>query len=243
MTILAASFGCSSEPKMSTAETDSIEIPNMVTFDVNMLISDSGVIKYKALSPIWYVYENDIKNKYWYFPEGIRLDQIDTTFSTEFSIEADTAYNYETKQIWHLIKNVKVHSTSGEYFETNDLYWDLRKHEVYSDSFIHIERPDAIIEGYGFTSDDAFTKYEIRQTSGIFPFQDNAPVRSTDATDSISSDDNEAIADYSDDTDNQEQKISTNSTDRNSLRPARHPKFNMKEPELKNDEIIKPNND
>ena len=169
---------------MTTAQVDSVELPNMVTRDVNMLISDSGVIKYKALAPIWYVYENDVRNKYWYFPEGIRLDQIDTTFTTEFSIESDTAYNYETKQLWHLIKNVKVHSTSGEYFETNDLYWDLRRHEVYSDSFIHIERPDAIIEGFGFKSDDAFTKYEIRQTSGIFPFQDNGvPRRDKDSTD------------------------------------------------------------
>ena len=166
--------GCSAESKEQAGEGDSIELPNMVTSDVNMLISDSGVIKYKAIAPLWYVYENDVRNKYWYFPEGIRLDQIDTTFATEFSIESDTAYNYETKQLWHLIKNVKIRNTVGEYFETNDLYWDMRNHKVYSDSFIHIERPDAIIEGFGFTSDDAFTKYEIRQTSGIFPFQEDA---------------------------------------------------------------------
>lgn len=166
--------GCSSEPKKDATVLDSVEIPNMVTFDVNMLISDSGVIKYKAITPAWYVFENDVKNKYWYFPQGIRLDQIDSTFTTEFNIEADTAYNYETKQLWHLIKNVKVHSVSGEYFETNDLYWDLKKHEVYSDSFIHIERADAIIEGFGFKSDDAFSVYELRETSGIFPIQDDA---------------------------------------------------------------------
>lgn len=172
--VLPMFVGCSAESKEQAGEGDSIELPNMVTSDVNMLISDSGVIKYKAIAPLWYVYENDVRNKYWYFPEGIRLDQIDTTFATEFSIESDTAYNYETKQLWHLIKNVKIRNTVGEYFETNDLYWDMRNHKVYSDSFIHIERPDAIIEGFGFTSDDAFTKYEIRQTSGIFPFQEDA---------------------------------------------------------------------
>lgn len=173
---------CSSEPGLSTANVESAEIPNMVTEDVNMLISDSGVIKYKAISPVWYVYENDVKNKYWYFPKGIRLDQIDTCFSTVFSIVADTAYNYETKQLWHLIDNVQVHNVNGEYFRTNDLYWDLRKHEVYSDSFIHIERPDAIIEGYGFTSNDNFSKYELRETSGIFPFQEGVMNNPTDST-------------------------------------------------------------
>ena len=168
-----ASYGCSSGSKMSGDQNDSIELPTMVTNDVSMLISDSGVIKYKVLSPIWFVYENDVTNKYWYFPEGIIFNQIDSTFSTEFSLKADTAYNYETKQVWHLINNVEVHSVQGEYFRSNDLFWDLRKHEVYTDSFIHIERPDATIEGYGFTSNDAFTKYEIRQTSGIFPFRDD----------------------------------------------------------------------
>ena len=166
-------FGCSADSKESGEQNDSTALPTMVTNDVNMLISDSGVIKYKVVSPIWYVYENDVTNKYWYFPEGIVFNQIDTTFETEFSIEADTAYNYETKQLWHLIKNVEVHSVQGEYFRSNDLFWDLRQHEVYTDSFIHIERPDATIEGYGFKSNDAFTKYEIRQTSGIFPFRDD----------------------------------------------------------------------
>ena len=93
--VLPMFVGCSAESKEQAGEGDSIELPNMVTSDVNMLISDSGVIKYKAIAPLWYVYENDVRNKYWYFPEGIRLDQIDTTFATEFSIESDTAYNYQ----------------------------------------------------------------------------------------------------------------------------------------------------
>lgn len=172
---ICALFGCkSSAEESAVAQTDSIELPSMVTRHVDMLISDSGVIRYKAITPVWYVYENNATNKYWYFPEGIHLDEIDSTFTSEFSIEADTAYNYETKQLWHLIKNVRVNSATGEYFETNDLFWDMKRHEVYSDSFIHIERPDAIIEGYGFISNDAFTVYELRRTSGIFPFDDRA---------------------------------------------------------------------
>lgn len=170
---ITAVVGCKSEPKAIADDFDSTKIPTMVTRDVDMLISDSGIIKYKAITPIWYVYENEVTNKYWYFPEGIHIDQIDSLFHPEMTIEADTAYNYETKQLWHLIKNVKVNTPAGEYFETNDLFWDLRQHQVYSDSFIHIERPDATIEGYGFTSNDAFTKYEIRRTSGIFPFREN----------------------------------------------------------------------
>ena len=40
---------------------------------------------------------------------------------------------------------------------------------MYSDSFIHIERSDRIIEGYGFESNEQMTDYVIRRPSGIFP--------------------------------------------------------------------------
>ena len=52
--------GCSAESKEQAGEGDSIELPNMVTSDVNMLISDSGVIEYKAIDPLWYVYKKDV---------------------------------------------------------------------------------------------------------------------------------------------------------------------------------------
>lgn len=156
------------------AAVEGEEIPSMVTHDVSMLISDSGVIKYRAITPTWVRFDEEAKEAYQYFPDGIQFEQIDSTFEAKQTIIADTAYNWENKQLWHLIKNVRVTSVQGEVFETNDLYWDMKKHTVYSDSFIHIERAQNIIEGYGFTSTDNFSKYEIRQTSGVFPAKENA---------------------------------------------------------------------
>lgn len=154
-------------------DTEAI-VPGMMTRNVSMLISDSGVIRYKAEAPMWLNYNLDPGNKYQYFPEGILLTQIDSLFNETARIEADTAYNYENDELWHLIKNVRIMNTKNERFITDDLYWDMRKHTVYSDSFIRIEQPDAIIEGYGFESNDDFSRYSIRQTSGIFPIRQSA---------------------------------------------------------------------
>lgn len=168
---ICLSFSCSDSSQ--NIQNDNLdtnqEIPVMVTHDVTMLISDSGVIKYRAITPTWYRYGDEAKEPYQYFPDGIRFEQIDTLFDATETILADTAYNWEDKQLWHLINNVRVTSVKGEKFFTNDLYWDMKAHTVYSDSFIHIERAENIIEGYGFTSTDDFAKYEIRQTSGLFP--------------------------------------------------------------------------
>lgn len=160
---------CHEEAKVTEKEEiDLSTIPEMTTTDVSMFVSDSGVIRYHTTSPIWYRYNLDPSNRYWYFPEGIQLDQVDDAMQPCAHIQADTAYNYETKKLWHLIKNVNINNIKGEKFLTNDLYWDLRNKEVYSDSFIHIERNNDVIEGYGFRSNDSFTEYEIRQTTGIF---------------------------------------------------------------------------
>ena len=152
----------------TTDEEDYSKIPGMVTTDVSMLVSDSGVIRYHANTPIWYTYNLDAKKSYWYFPEGIELLQLDEEMQPAGKLQADTAYHFEKEQQWHLIGNVRVSNTKGEKFNTEELYWDMRKHTVYSDSFIHIERNRDILEGYGFNSNESFTEYEIRQTTGIF---------------------------------------------------------------------------
>ena len=189
LSALSLGYGCSERDHqdVSVALYDN-KIPMMVTHDVTMLISDSGVIKYRAITPTWVRFGDDTqidsvtKGAYQYFPDGIEFEQIDTVFEATETIVADTAYNWENRQVWHLIRNVNVTSRKGEKFRTNDLYWDMKKHTVYSDSFIHIERADNIIEGYGFTSTDDFTKYEIKQTNGIFPVRENAAATSSATT-------------------------------------------------------------
>lgn len=177
---------CQDEGKERQAEAlTGSEIPSMVTHDAVMLISDSGVIKYRAIADNWTRYSDEAKEPYQYFPEGIRFEQIDSTRSAQQTIIADTAYNWENQQVWHLIGNVEVTSIKGELFQTEELYWNMRDHTVYSDSFIHIERTENIIEGYGFNSNDSFTQYEIRRTSGVFPAKEQPVKKDTITTDSI----------------------------------------------------------
>jgi hypothetical protein len=43
--------------------------------------------------------------------------------------------------------------------------------KIYSDSFIHIERSDRIIEGLGFDSNEKLSAYNIKKPTGIFPVE------------------------------------------------------------------------
>jgi len=163
--------GCQDEEKKAVkamSNEELAEVPGMVTTDVSMLISDSGKIRYHVVTPAWYTYNLDPSNDYWYFPEGIELNQLNNRKESVSRLVADTAYNFQKKKLWRLVGNVRMSNVRGEKFNTQELFWDMRSEKVYSDSFIHIERNRDILEGYGFTSNQDFSVYEVRQTTGIF---------------------------------------------------------------------------
>ena len=132
---------------------DAAEVPTLRTLDVMTLISDSGVTRYRINAPEWLMYEN-AQEPYWYFPRGLHVEKFDSVFATEALIQGDTAIYFKNKQLWRLDRNVRIENTKEEVFLTSQIFWDQRKREIYSDSFIHIETPDEVIEGYGFTSNE-----------------------------------------------------------------------------------------
>lgn len=160
---------CKDDAGLGTARMDtSALIPTMLTRDVETLISDSGVTRYRIVTPIWYVYD-EVDEPYWRFPEGLNLDKYDNFFRTEATVRADSAIYYKRKQTWQLDGHVSISNVINEKFLTQQLFWDQRTHKLYSDSFIHIERTDRVLEGYGFESNEQLTRYTIKKVSGIFP--------------------------------------------------------------------------
>lgn len=160
---------CKDDSSLDTADVDtSVVIPTMLTRNVETLISDSGVTRYRIVTPIWYVYD-EVEEPYWRFPEGLNLDKYDNFFRTEATVRADSAIYLKRKQTWQLDGNVSISNVMNEKFLTQQLFWDQRTHKLYSDSFIHIERTDRVLEGYGFESNEQLTRYTIKKVSGIFP--------------------------------------------------------------------------
>ncbi|MCM1255897.1 MAG: LPS export ABC transporter periplasmic protein LptC [Duncaniella sp.] len=191
--------GCKEDNPLATANIDAAHTPTMLTRNVETLISDSGVTRFRITTPIWYVYD-EAEEPFWRFPDGIHLEKFDLFFRTEATVVADSATYLKNKQIWRLDGNVNITNVMNEKFLTNQLFWDQRQHKLYSDSFIHIERPDKVLEGYGFDSNEQLSRYAIRNVSGIFPANSFEPgqggSRRTEPTDTITSseenvDDNE----------------------------------------------------
>ncbi len=159
---------CSDDKPVGMADIDISATPTMLTRNVETLISDSGITRFRITAPVWYVYD-ETENPVWRFPESLLLERFDDKMNVEATVRSDSATYFKDRQLWRLDGHVNISNTAGEKFLTNQLFWDQRQHTVYSDSFIHIERTDKTLEGYGFTSNEQLTRYTIRNVSGIFP--------------------------------------------------------------------------
>ena len=170
--LLLFTVACSKEVKeVVDATYDPEKSYTMKATQVNTLISDSGITRYRIEAAEWIVFGKE-KEQYWYFPEGIYVEKFDTLFHSEASIKADTAYYFDKKGLWHLIGNVEVESLQGEQFDTSELFWDQKKEKVYSDKYIRIQQKEQIITGVGFESNQNMTRYKIFNSQGEFPVED-----------------------------------------------------------------------
>ena len=165
-------IGCRDEVKSVVHKDTAPDVPTVISHNVKTLISDSGVTQYRITTKLWQIYSEAAK-PYWYFPEGLYLEQFDKQFKTAASIQCDSAKYFEDTKIWRLDGNVRIWNINKELILTNQLFWSQREQKVYSDSFIHIEKADRTLEGYGFVSNERMTTYTLNRPSGIFPFDEN----------------------------------------------------------------------
>lgn len=175
--LFPACSGMDSHKKAPATNRDSL--PVMRTVGVESFISDSGVIRYKIIAEEWIIYDK-LDPPFWAFEKGIYLEQFDEEFTAEATIKADTAYYYDKKKLWELRSNVHIENQKQEKFDTDLLFWDEYKQEVYSDKKIRIEQADKVIIGYGFESNQQLTDYTIHNTEGIFYIEEDSPEMTKD---------------------------------------------------------------
>ena len=123
---------CHRDIKLRTdAITDRATIPVLEAYDVNTLISDSGITRYRIVAPKWTMYDKATPS-YWEFEQGIYLEKFDEELNVNASLKADYAHYNETDQLWRLLGNVHALNLEGEEFDTQELYWSQKQEKVYS---------------------------------------------------------------------------------------------------------------
>ena len=145
----------------------------MISYGVNTLISDSGVLKYRIVTERWEV--NTVRNpSRWIFEKGLFFEQFDEKFHVQSYIQCDTAYYYDQKKLWELRSRVSILTKDGLRFTSQQLFWDQASHELYSNVPSHLVTPDRTLEGTYFRSDERMTRYFVSNSRGSFEKTDIA---------------------------------------------------------------------
>lgn len=156
---------------MAPAIDEKDSVATMISYGVNTLISDSGMMKYRIVTERWEINEKTNPPK-WSFLKGLILQQYDKSFHTACIISADTAWYYNVKQLWELRGRVQVRNDEGMLFNSEELFWDQSAHELYSNKFSRLYTPERQIEGTYFRSNEQMTKYIVTNSKGDFPTED-----------------------------------------------------------------------
>lgn len=168
---IAILSSCSEESRSYVANiSDPAKTPTMTTTAVSTFISDSGYTRYHITADRWDIYDDSIQ-PLWVFPSGLELENYDLKMQPAATLVCDSATYYTNKRLWRLDGNVVMVNVQKDTFLTQQLFWDQKQAEVYSDSFIHIVRSQHIIEGYGFVSDQNMSAYTVNRPTAIIPMK------------------------------------------------------------------------
>lgn len=185
--IILASAACSNDaPPQGAAVRNRDSLPVMTTYGVSKLISDSGVMRYKIITEEWRAYDRTKPSRQ-EFLKGVYLERYDDKFKVNLFITADTAYWYD-QNLWELRGRVRVRNDeNGTTYRSEQLFWDMAKHEFYSNVYMRIVTPKYDIQGDRFRSNEQMTRYEVTRSSGFVPlpksaFDSPSPAATTDST-------------------------------------------------------------
>ena len=165
------SISCSNEQEHIAAainENDSLAF--MRSKGISTLISDSGVMRYKLVAEEWDIYTNTNPPS-WKFMKGLLMERFDEGFHIDLHVEADTAYLHE-QRLWELRGRVVIHNVEGTLFRTEELFWDMNEHEMWSTKYMRIKTTDQELEGTDFRSNEQMTDYYVSNSKGAFPVSD-----------------------------------------------------------------------
>lgn len=152
-------FSCRS--KLYEAEVLDLErTPLQVVDSMYLVQSSNGAVTMRVLTGRMEKYEKD-SISYELFPEGISVYAYKDDGVLESTIFANSARHDTPKgvrdgdEIWMATDNVIVRNMeNGQTIETDTLYWDRKKGEIYTDSYIRLYSFDGFAQGYGMRSDE-----------------------------------------------------------------------------------------
>jgi LPS export ABC transporter protein LptC len=162
-------FSCENEMSTIQSLTQADTLPSESAKNIEVRYSDSGRLKAVLKSPRLLKYGGD--EPYMLFPEGIHVMFYDSIEQMVSEIMSDYAIRREKDNLMEVRKNVVIFDYENQKeLNTEVLFWDQEKREIFNNAFVTIKEKGKIMHGDSMRADenlDHFELFQVRATIDI----------------------------------------------------------------------------
>lgn len=133
--------------------------------NVEILYSDSAIVRVRVTGAVLHNY-TDRETPRQEFPEGVKIEFLESDLSVKSVLTAKTAVRYQEKGQIIARDSVILISAKQEKLETEELIWDEKTAKVYTEKFVKVSKPGEIIYGYGLEAVQDFSYWKITVPKG-----------------------------------------------------------------------------
>lgn len=166
-------FACEGNLNEVNKYSQQVDVPQGIAKDINMVYTDSGVVKANLRSPKMKDYSQE-EFGYRVFPIGVEVDFFNSD-STKNTIVADSAIVYNNTDLIDMRHNVKIVTSDSVILTTSQLYWDTSKKWIFTDRDYTIQQSNGSKnDGTGFDADQDFSIFNSRTNTGVQVIKDES---------------------------------------------------------------------
>jgi lipopolysaccharide assembly outer membrane protein LptD (OstA) len=138
------------------------------TIGVEMIFSDSAIVKLKLTAPLSISYKDKKKNPITIMPKGVKVVFYDAKIKEIGNIVADTGIQKEAEKLIIFHKNVVATNTEGTVYKSEELIYDQAKKQIYSTKNVLMTKVDGDqMTGTSFVSDDKLKHPIFKNSTAI----------------------------------------------------------------------------
>ncbi len=135
-----------------------IEIGDAVTY-----YSDSARVKMRMEAPRQLEFGSGDRE----FPEGLFLEFFDESGNPTSTLRADYCYYTREEDLYKATGNVVIQDIeTNDRLDTEELFWNQKKEEVFTDKFVRIEKDGELHVGDGLEAKQDFSYWKILNSKG-----------------------------------------------------------------------------
>ena len=158
--------GCINDPaEVAALEARLAEDVELAT-EVEILYSDSAQLRLVVRAPTMLNYTGGIQDRRQEFPDGLHLTFYDEAQDTSSTLEAKWGVYRRRDNSITVRDSVVWQSVRGQRLETEELNWEEKTERIFTDKFVVLTQPDALITGYGLEAQQDFSDARVLEVDG-----------------------------------------------------------------------------